>query len=121
MTQLNQLKCFYSQFQNLSDEIKSMIDSEEYNEAISKVLHKENLVKQFLDVRKAVVLTEDEKKEAEAMEKDLMEQEESNIDRLMNLRGDVSSELKKTKKNLKLNNAYSVNDPNKGSMLDLTE
>ena len=121
MTQFEQLKHFYTQFFNLANEIKSMIDAEEYNEAISKVLHKEPLVNQFLAVRKALTLSDEEQKQAESIEKELMEKEKNNIDRLMNLQGDLVTELKKTKHNLKVNNAYTVNPGQQGSMLDFSE
>lgn len=121
MTQLEQLKNFYNQFSNLADEIKSMIDAQEYNEAITKVIQKETLVNQFLNVRKMVTLSAEEKTEVEAIEKNLMAREKENIDRLTNLRQELSSELNKTKKNLRLNNAYTMNKKEQGSIVDLSE
>lgn len=122
MTQFSQLKLLYDQFFRLSDEVKSMIVNEEFNEAISVVQRKDNLIKNIVEIKKTLEITNEEKIEMEALEKELKEAELANINLLQDLQHEVAHQLGKTTKNLKLNNAYfSKNDKNSGSMLDFSE
>lgn len=122
MTQFEQLKLIYNQLFNLADEITFMVEKEEFNEAISKLQHKDNLIKTFLTAKKTVELDESQEQEMLLLDEKLKEKEVNNIEILKNLRSDVAAELRKTKKSLKVNNAYSVHtDEHQGSMFDLSE
>ncbi|HNW25400.1 MAG TPA: hypothetical protein PLG15_02500 [Candidatus Gastranaerophilaceae bacterium] len=122
MTQFSQLKLLYNQFFRLSDEIKSMIVNDEFNEAISVVQRKDALIKAIIEAKKTLEIKEEEKSEMEALEKDLKEKELANINLLKDLQHEVAQQLGKTNKSLKLNSAYSAqNDENSGSMLDFSE
>ncbi len=122
MTQFSQLKLLYNQFFKLAEEIKSMIVNEEFNEAISIVQRKENLIKSIIEAKKTLEISGEEKTEMENLEKDLKEMELVNINLLKDLQNEVAQQLGKTTKNLKLNNAYSAqDDENSGSMLDFSE
>ena len=122
MTQFEQLKGIYKQFFNLADEIKSMIDKEEYNEAISKLQYKDTLIAKFALTKKTVTLNEEEKQEMIEIEAKLKEIEANNLEFLKSMHSEVAAKLKKTNKTLKMNKAYSKKDSQqKGSMLDISE
>ena len=122
MTQFEQLEGLYTQFANLADEIEFMIDNEEYNEAVSKLQHKDSLIKQFILIKKTVSLDEETTAKMLLMEEALVKREKQNIEKLTRLRDEVATELNKTKKSVKLNNAYiKTNTQNQGSIMDFSE
>lgn len=121
MTQFEQLEGLYKQFFNLADEIKSLVENEEYIEAASRIKYKESLIKKLSLTRKTVILKEGEQEKVSNLEKLLVEKENENIERISYLRDNASIELMKTKKNLKINNAYTVDKSAQGSILDFSE
>ena len=122
MTDFDQLKMIYNQFFNLADEIKSMIDSEEYNEAISRLQYKDGLIEKFALTKRSAHLNEIERQEMLEIEAKLKEKEKTDLDFLKSLRSEVAKELQKVNSNIKMRKAYSKKDPlQQGSMLDLSE
>lgn len=121
MTQFEQLERLYNQFSNLADEIEFMVDNEEYNEAISKLLYKDSLINQFKIIKKTLSLDEESTEKMLSMEKELIQREKQNIEKLTKLRDEVANELNKTKKNVKLNSAYSTVNKQQGSIMDFSE
>ena len=122
MTQFHQLELLYNQFSKLADEIEFMVDNEEYNEVISRLQYKDSLIKQFKLVKKTVILDEETTAKMLLMEEELVKREKQNIEKLTKLRDDVACELSKTKKSVKLNNAYVKTSTQKqGSIMDYSE
>jgi len=122
MTPFEQLKALYHQFFNLAAEIKSMVDASEYNEAISKLQYKDSLIEELVLMKKNIALDDEEQAQISLIENELKAKEKENITLLIRLRDEVSAELKKTNKNLKVNSAYIVGKDNKqGSMIDFSE
>lgn len=121
MSHTDQLKRLYNQFFNIADEIKSLVEKEEFQEALSKIQYKDTLIKKFVTEKKSIVLSEEDKKEVQELDKLLIEKEESNLQMLKELHAKVGAELNKTNKNLKLNNAYAALNKPKGSILDFSE
>lgn len=121
MTQFDQLKILYSQLFNIADEIKPLVEKGEFNETISRLEYKDDLMRKFLTARKTMELAPEEQAEAEELEKKLIEKEQNNINFLKKIKDEAGSELKKTRKNLKLNAAYRVKQEKPGGILDFTE
>jgi len=122
MTQFEQLERLYNQFSKLADEIEFMIDNEEYNEAVLRLQYKDSLIKQLKLVKKTVSLDEETKAKMLLMEEALVKREKQNIEKFSKLRDEVANELNKTKKNVKLNNAYTKTSIHKqGSLMDFSE
>jgi len=121
MTEFKQLKSIYNQLFNVADEIKSMMDKEEFNEAITKLQYKDILIEKFALTKKNITLTDEEKEEIVEIEAKLKKIEFRNIEFLKGLHSDVARELKKTNNSLKINRAYSKKGSQQGSMLDLSE
>lgn len=122
MNQFEQLIGLYQQLINLADETKSLIDVEEYNEAILKLNYKDSLISKFSGMKKNMVFNEEQKKQVNIIEQILKEKEEANIELLSGLRLDVVAELKKVNNHLKVNNAYSRSmNKGQGSIVDILE
>lgn len=121
MNQFEQLKLIYNQFFAMAENIKNMVEKEEYNEALSLVNQKEKLLKKLLLVRKAAVLEPEEKEQLKIIEAQLSEKELENINMLRFLHEKVKSELIETNKKLKISNAYSQNINETGKHVNLTE
>lgn len=122
MNSFEQLKHLYHQLFNLADEIKYMIESEEYNEAISKLKHKDSLIDKLTLLKKNAVMMPEEEAQIQSIEEEFKVLELENITLLSGMRAEVAQELKKINQNLKVNTAYIVNDENRqGSMADYSE
>lgn len=122
MTPFEQLKSLLNQFLNLADEVKLMLESEEYNEVISKLQYKDSLIAQLAIIKKNIKLDQEEENQIKIIESELQIKEKENIDLLEASSAQVAAELKKTNKNLKINSAYiSRRDSQQGSMVDFSE
>lgn len=121
MTKFEQLEILYKQFFNLADEMKSLMDKEEYGEALSRIQYKDSLIKKLSLTKKTVVMDEGERQKLSELEKKLIEKEKENIEKLKKIRDSASIELKKTNKSLKINNAYTIDNSIQGSILDFSE
>ena len=121
MSQFDELKSLYKQFFNIADEITSMIDRDELNEAMSKIKYKDTLVKKFVLAKKTITIEESQKAEIIKLEEEFIKREKAVIEKLKTMQLEVSQELKKINKNLKVNNAYTVQKEAQGSILDISE
>ena len=122
MSTFEQLKMIYSQFSNIADEIKSMINNEEYNEAISKIQYKETLIEKLALVKNNIIITDAEKEEMLEIEAEFIKKEKSNLDFLTGLHADVAVKLREVNQSLKITKAYAQNTTRPGgSILDMSE
>ena len=122
MSTFEQLKMIYSQFSNIADEIKSMINNEEYNEAISKIQYKETLIEKLALVKNNITITDAEKEEMLEIEAEFIKKEKSNLDFLTGLHADVAVKLREVNQSLKITKAYAQNTTRQGgSILDMSE
>jgi len=122
MTQFEQLELLYNQFSNLSDEIKKLIEKEEYNVAFDKLKYKDKLLKKLVNAKRTVNCNEDERKILQLIETKLKEKDQENIKFLIVLKEKVREELKITTKKVKVNTAYEKNSEKKtGVLFDSSE
>ena len=122
MSTFEQLKMIYSQFSNIADEIKSMINNEEYNEAISKIQYTETLIEKLALVKNNIIITDAEKEEMLEIEAEFIKKEKSNLDFLTGLHADVAVKLREVNQSLKITKAYAQNTTRPGgSILDMSE
>lgn len=122
MTQFENLELLYKQFFNLADEIKSLIEKEEYNDAIAKLMYKDKLMKRLSSTKKTVNFTEDDREKLHIIEQKLQEKEQENIKFLSELRGEIGEKLSITKKKFKVSSAYTIeSNKNSGVFVDVSE
>jgi len=122
MTTFQTLELIYDQFLNLSDEIKTMIENEEYEEVSIRLQEKENLLGKLFAARKTIELSEENKPKLEAMDKALMKKDKETLDFSEEVHKKLGEELKNTNKKVKVNSAYSIKeDSNSGTYINISE
>lgn len=122
MTQFNDLELLYNQFFNLTDEITSMIEHEEYQLISDKLSYKERLLTRLANAKKTTQLSEEEKEKTQLMEQVLREKEQANISTLIKMQEVVGKELRLSRNKLKVNNAYEVTEKeNQSVFIDIEE
>ena len=122
MTQFADLELLYNQFLKLADEIKDLIDKEDYNEVNAKTKHKDSLIKKLFMMRKTVILSTEEAEKTKAIEEEIKLKEQRNLDYLKGLRAKVGDNLKVTRKKVRINSAYQAQLESKnGSIVDCLE
>lgn len=121
MTKFEQLESLYKQFFNLADEIESLVEDEEYNEALSRLQYKDSLIKKLALIKKTVEVDNPQLEKMLEMEKNLIKREKENIETLKSLKDNILSQMHKTKHNINVNNAYKTSTDNQGAILDFKE
>ena len=118
--QFEQLLVLYNQIFATSTEVKTLIEKENYDEAISREGHKSQLVEKVAFLKKQLVLSEDEKEVINSINEKILAQEAEVLENLQNLKQEVALKLKTMQKQSKLSNVYDNNEPHEGSICDYT-
>lgn len=122
MTQFQNLELLYNQLLNLADEIKMMVDKEQYDEAVEKMQYKDKLIKKLINTKKTVVFSPEDQEKLELIEKKLQEKEQNNIELANKIFKEMGENLNKTKSKVKISSAYSVqNETARGMFIDISE
>lgn len=122
MTQFENLEILYNQFFNLTDEIRELIEQEEYTVATEKLEYKEQLILKLVNTKKTVQCTEEQKLKMLEYEEKIKEKDKENIEFLSSLREDLKDQLAVTKQKIKVSSVYRKNAENKtGIFCDLSE
>lgn len=122
MTQFEHLELLYNQFLNLSDEINTMIEKEEYDAAVTRLEYKDKLIKKILLAKKTVNFTGEEIEKASLIEQKIRKNEQETLVSLQRLQDTIGEELNNTKKKIKVSTAYTVrSDEQHGDIIDIAE
>lgn len=122
MTQFSQLELIYNQFLNLLKEIDIFIENEEYEAAVDKLEHKDNLLKKLILTKKTVNFTPEEQQKIQLIEQEIREKEKKALDNLEKLQNDVAIELSSTKAKVKINSAYTIqSEAVESTFIDISE
>lgn len=108
MTKFCDIELLYNQFFNLEEEIRTLIEEENYEEASLKVESKSKLMTKLFNAQKTAELNSEEKIKLQELTQKLREKDRLNIKLLTELKGGVEEALKSTKQKVKVNSAYSV-------------
>lgn len=119
--QFEQLMLQYQQLKNGSEDISRMIDSEDYDNAITMIKSREKLFLSCKCIRKYLELTPVQEKELECMLDEIRNLEMTNIKKLEKSMEKVQMEIKKTQKSQKLQQAYNMSQAQKGSIVNIQE
>ena len=119
--QFEQLMLQYTQLKNGAEEIRRMIENEDYDSAITMIKARESVFLNCKCMRKYLELTPVQEKELETMLDELRELELANIKYLEEGMERVQKELKTTQKTQKIQQAYDFDEDYKGSILNLKE
>lgn len=120
--QYQQLLLQYQQLRNGAQDISKMIALEDYDTAITMIKSRESMFLNCKCMRRYLELTPEQQKEIDKVFEELKSIEQKNIQTLEKVMEDVQSEITRTQKLQKLNNAYSNNtDESFGSMLNIKD
>ena len=118
--QFEQFELLYKQIFTTSNEVKKMIDAEDYESVLLLEKHKTQLVSKVLLVKKTVELTEEENSVIEDLKTQILKQEKENLDKMKILRDKISVELQKENSKEKIINKYEQIEYEKGTICDYT-
>ena len=122
MTKFEDLELIYNQFLNLSTEIKTLVQEENFTTALEKTNAKEKLIKKLISARKTITITEENKEKLESLEKKLRETDKENLDFSAKIHANLKEKLKSAKKQTKVQSAYEVHtEESGGHYVDITE
>lgn len=119
--QFEQLMLQYTQLKNGSEEIRRMIQNDDFDSAITMIKAREAIFLNCKCMRKYLELTPVQEKELNALLDELKTLEMENIRIVQAGMAEVQKELKTTLKNEKIQQAYDFDETQKGSILNLSE
>lgn len=122
MTEFEQIELLYNQFMNLTKEINSFIESEDFESAVLNLKHKNKLIKKMLLTRKTIKPTKEQLEKLNEMEETIRTNEHEILDSLKIRHKEISEELNKTKKRVKLSSAYDKTpERTEGRIIDISD
>lgn len=119
--QFEQLMLQYSQLKNGSEDIRKMIENEDFDGAITKIKSREATFLNCKCMRKFLELTPVQEKELNKLLDELRASELENMKILQEGMLLVQKELRKTQQNEKFQQAYDVDKIEKGGIINFTE
>ncbi len=106
MTDFAQVKLLYKQFLNLSKEIDVAIKEENFELASTKAGQRELLIEQLYAAYKTANMTDEERKIIDDINSKIQEKYKKTIEDLQQTKSNILKEIKKTKAQSKIANAY---------------
>ena len=119
--QFEQLMLLYNQLKNGSEDIKKMILNEDFDNAISMIKSREDIFMNCRTIRNYLELTPIQENIVNKIVDEIKSMELENITILSQSMLEVQQELRRTQKNEKLQQAYSYEDMEKGSIINYNE
>lgn len=119
--QFEQLMLQYNQLKNGSLDIRRMIESENFDDAITMLNNREELFLSCKCIRNYLELTPVQEKELNILLDEIRELEMTNIKMLEIGMAQVQQEIRKTQKNEKIQQAYDFDENQKGSIINYSE
>lgn len=111
----------YNQLKNGAETISKLIDSEDYDNAITMLKAREEVFLNCKCIRRYLELTPVQKNELEKLLDEIRTLELNNIKKLEKGMAEVQAELVMSQKSQKIQNAYENQEANKGSIVNIEE
>lgn len=119
--QFEQLMLQYNQLKNGSEDIRRMIENEDFDSAMSMLKSREAIFLNCKCMRKFLELTPEQEKDLNLLLDELKILEQTNINFLMEGMKQVKIELKRTQQAEKIQQAYEFDESNSGSIANFEE
>ena len=119
--QFEQLMLQYRQLKNGSEDIRRLIEKEDFDSAMSMLKSRESIFLNCKCMRKFLELTADQEKELNLILDELKASEKSNIEFLMENMKQVKTELRRTQQAEKIQQAYEFDVDKSGSIANFEE
>ena len=119
--QYEQLMLQYNQLRNGAEDIRRMIQNEDYDSAMTMIKSREEIFLSYKCIRKYLELTPVQQKELDKLLDELRELELDNIRILSQGMAELQSEIKRSQQNEKIQQAYDFGETQKGNIVNITE
>ena len=119
--QFEQLMMQYEQLKNGSEEIKRLIEKEDFDAAMSMIKQRESIFLNCKCMRRYLELTPVQDKQLNDLLEALRESELTNINILNEGLKNIKQELKKTQQREKIQQAYDLTENQSGSIINYNE
>lgn len=117
--QFQQLMMLYTQLKNGALEIARMLETEDYDSAITMIKQRESVFQNCNAIKRYLEYTPEQKKVADKLYNEIKELEEKNIKTLQEGMETVKAELARMQAVQKLNKAYGRNNDDNGSIVNM--
>lgn len=119
--QFEQLILQYNQLKNGSEEIRRMIENEDFDSAMTMIKSREAVFLNCKCMRKFLELTEGQEQELNSILDELKTLEQANINFLIKGMKEVKAELKRSQQTEKIQQAYDFDVNKSGSIVNIEE
>ncbi len=119
--QFDQLIMQYTQLKNGSEDIRQLIQKEDFDTAMTMLKTRESLFLSCKCMRKYLELTPEQEQELNILLEEIKTSEMTNIKLLQEGMENVQKELKLSQKNEKIQQAYDFDENQKGSIVNYME
>ena len=119
--QFEQLIFQYEQLKQGSEEIRRLLEKDDFDAAITMIKNREPLFLNCKCMRRYLDFSEEQQKQHDIVFNELRELELANIRYLEENMAQVKDELRKTQKMEKIQNAYQYNENQRGSIVNYTD
>ena len=118
--QFEQLEILYKQILTVSNNIKTSIDKDDYDELLSQEAYKAQLISRVNLAKKTIKLSDEEAIEINNLRNEILSQEKENLEKIQLLRDKTLAELKSLNSQNKLSNKYEQIEAEEGTICDYT-
>ena len=119
--QYEQLMLQYNQLKNGAEDIRRMIQNEDYDSAMTMIKSREEIFLNCKCMRKYLELTPVQQKALDKLLDELRGLELDNIRLLSQNMVELQSEIKRSQQNEKIQQAYDFDESQKGSIINVAE
>ncbi len=117
--QFQQLMMLYTQLKNGALEIARMLETEDYDSAITMIKHRESVFQSCQSIKRYLDFTPEQKEQADKLYNEIKELELKNIHTLEQGMETIRAELARTQAVQKLNKAYGRDNEEQGSIFNM--
>ncbi|MBR1681673.1 hypothetical protein IJ707_07780 [bacterium] len=118
--QFEQLEILYKQILTVSNNIKTSIDKDDYDELLSQEAYKAQLISRVNLAKKTIKLSDEEAIEINNLRNEILSQEKENLEKIQLLRDKTLAELKSLNSQNKITNKYEQIEAEEGTICDYT-
>lgn len=120
-TQFEQLMLQYQQLSNGSDDIKTLIEKEHYDDAITYIKSRETIFMNCKNMRKFLEFTPEQETKLNNILEELRTKENANIELLKTNMATLKTEMKQNTQTSKIQFAYDIKQENAGEIINVSE
>lgn len=120
LKQFEQFKMLYKQLFEVSSEVKTLIEEQNYDEVFFKEKYKNQLIEKISIIKNTLNLSDEEKDIIENLKSQILILDKENLDKMQSLRDETLIALKQEQEKTKITNKYEQIEYEKGSICDYT-